>query len=195
VVEEFDGSAWVAVAPFVITDATMRYVPALPMLSTFPETNVRTYVRHGDKPGVWFFSLDADSQLAVLGGRWLFELPYVYAKMEAHREGKRIDYELTRPAGARFAASYEPTAPVQPAVPSSLEHFLTERYCLYAKSTGGGLYRADIHHLPWPLQPANAVIERNDMLSVNGLNVTGDPIVHFAERIDVAIWPLHAVVR
>ncbi|MGQ0643196.1 MAG: YqjF family protein [Gemmatimonadaceae bacterium] len=195
IVEEFDGSAWVAVVPFAVTGATLRLVPPLPGLSTFPETNVRTYVRHGDRPGAWFFSLDADSHLSVLGGRWLFDLPYVYAEMRARRTGTRIDYVSRRSTGERFAASYEPTGPGQRALPGSLEHFLTERYCLYAQSRGGGLYRAEIHHLPWPLQPARASIEQNDLLAVNGLSVSGAPIVHYAERQDVAIWPLRALVR
>lgn len=115
--------------------------------------------------------------------------------MTARRSGARIEYRARRPTGERFAAAYEPTGPAQVAEPGSLEHFLTERYCLYAQSRGAGLYRADIHHVPWPLQPARAVIEQNDLLAANGLSVAGDPLVHYSERLDVAIWPLKEVVR
>ena len=191
--EEFNGSAWVAVTPFVITGATLRGIPPLPLLSTFPETNVRTYVRHGDHPGIWFFSLDADTRLGVFGGRWLYELPYVYATMSARRTAPRVDYDVRRPGGERMHVSYEPTGPVRRAPPATLEYFLTERYCLYAKSRGGQLYRAEIHHVPWPLQSAKATIERNDLLVANGISVAGSPMVHYAERLDVAIWPLRAV--
>jgi len=173
----------------------MRGIPALPGLSTFPETNVRTYVRHGDRPGVWFFSLDAHSQLAVLGGRWLFELPYVFAEMKVRKEEGRIDYTLRRRTGERLDVNYAPTGPVQRAVAGSLEHFLTERYCLYAQSSAGRLYCADIHHVPWPLQPAQVELRQNDLLRANGLHVDGAPIAHFVEQLHVAIWPLKAVVR
>jgi len=65
-VETFDHSAWVGIVPFSMEKVRPWWAPAVPGISWFLETNVRTYVRHtnGDT-GVWFFSLDANSRLAV----------------------------------------------------------------------------------------------------------------------------------
>jgi uncharacterized protein YqjF (DUF2071 family) len=188
-VDEYDGRAWIAVTPFWISGATMRRVPPIPGLSTFPELNVRTYVRHEDRPGVWFFSLDAANRLFVVAGRLLFSLPYIYAEMSAQEREGHIHYESRRPQGTRFVASYAPTDPPQRSELGSLEHFLTERYRLYS-AQGNAVYFADIHHVPWPLQRAAATVAQNDMLAANKLDVNGAPIVHFSKRLDVVIWPL-----
>ena len=193
-VDEYDGQAWIAVVPFWMSGVTMRGVPPLPGLSSFPELNVRTYVRHGDRPGVWFFSLDATSRLTVFGGRLLFMLPYCYAVMHAEQREARIRYSSMRSAETRFVASYGPSGPVQKAEPGSLTHFLTERYRLYA-SDGNTISFADIHHVQWPLQPGEVEIERNDMLAANRLSAAGAPMVHVANRLDVVIWPLKKLVR
>ncbi len=191
-VDECDGRAWVAVVPFWMSGVTMRGVPPLPGLSTFPELNVRTYVRHGDRPGVWFFSLDAASRLTVFGGRLLFSLPYFYASMRVEQREGRIHFSSKRAGGARFVATYGPAGPVQNAEPGSLEHFLTERYRLYAAERDAVSF-ADIHHVPWPLQEGEVDFECNDMLAAHRLGVEGAPIVHFAKRLDVAIWPLQQI--
>jgi hypothetical protein len=193
-VDEYDGQAWIAVVPFWMSGVTMRGVPPLPGLSTFPELNVRTYVRHGDRPGIWFFSLDAGSRLTVLGGRLLFMLPYCYAIMHTEQRQARTQYRSLRSAETRFVASYGPTGPVHKAEPGSLAHFLTERYRLYATERET-LSFADIHHVQWPLQPGEVEIERNDMLAANRLSAAGAPMVHFAKRLDVVIWPLRKLVR
>lgn len=192
-VDEYDGQAWIAVTPFRISGATMHGVPPLPGISTFPELNVRTYVRHGDRPGVWFFSLDAANRLFVFAGRMLFLLPYVFSEMRVEEREGRIHYYSKRPSGTGFTASYTPIEPPRRSVPGSLEHFLTERYRLYAAERGT-LHFADIHHVPWPLQRAEVSVERNDMLAAHGLNAAGAPLVHFAKRLDVVIWPLKTLV-
>ena len=193
-VDEYDGHAWIAVVPFWMSGVTMRGVPPIPGLSAFPELNVRTYVRHGDRPGIWFFSLDAASRLTVFGGRLLFSLPYFYASMHVEECEGRVHYSSMRSADARFVGSYRATGPVQKTAPGSLEHFLTERYRLYAAHRDE-LSFADIHHMPWPLQRAEVETERNDMLAANRLSADGAPIVHFAKRLDVVIWPLQRLVR
>jgi hypothetical protein len=191
-VDEYDGHAWIAVVPFWMSGVTMRGVPPIPWLATFPELNVRTYVRHRDRPGIWFFSLDAASRLTVFGGRLLFSLPYFQASMRVEQREGRVHYSSRRSADAQFFASYRPTGPVLKTAPGSLEHFLTERYRLYAERDSVSF--ADIHHMPWPLQRAEVEIERNDMLAANRLSADGAPIVHFAKRLDVVIWPLHKLV-
>jgi uncharacterized protein YqjF (DUF2071 family) len=188
-IDEFDGSAWIAVTPFWMSGVALRGWPEVPGVSTFPELNVRTYVTRADRPGVWFFSLDAGSRLAVHAARAVHHLPYVHASMSVREEGGQVRYQSDRRSGTGFHATYGPTGPVFHAEPGTLEHWLTERYCLYARSGSGRLYRAEIHHAPWPLQPASVRISRNDMLTMHHLPASGAPaLVHFARRLDVIVW-------
>jgi len=192
-IEEFEGTAWVAVTPFWISGATLRQVPPIPVVSRFPELNVRTYVTLDRRPGVWFFSLDAGSMLAVLAARQLFRLAYFHARMSHRSEGRRVFFRSERPNGPAFLGHYEPGGATFESRPGSLEHWLTERYCLYAQRSGK-LFRAEIHHLPWPLQPALVRLERNEMLTGQGIPVEGLPAqIHFAGRLEVVIWPLEPV--
>jgi uncharacterized protein YqjF (DUF2071 family) len=172
----------------------LRALPPLPRTAAFEELNVRTYVRHGDRPGVWFFSLDAASRLAVSAARTWFHLPYFRARMRATDEDGTIAYasERTHPdaPAAELRARYGPTGPVRPSAPGTLESWLTERYCLYARSPRGALYRGEIHHPPWPLQPAQATLDPTSMLRAAGLEPPDrPPLLHYANRLDVLIWP------
>jgi uncharacterized protein YqjF (DUF2071 family) len=187
-IDQHDGSSWVGVVPFRMSDVAPRGLPPLPWLSAFPELNVRLYVQRDGKPGVWFLSLDAARAAAVWTARSLFHLPYFRARMSA-QGSERIRYASERRgARLRFEASYGPTAPPFSALPGSLEHFLTERYCLYAQAPDGGLRRLEIHHHPWPLQPASAEISCNQLLVPHALEVSGPPLLHFARRLDVVTW-------
>lgn len=189
-IDQFDGSAWIGVTPFWMSGVTLRRWPALPGLSRFPELNVRTYVTLGDQPGVWFFSLDAGNRVAVWVARRLYRLPYVYARMAVRRSAARIEYRSARPAGGGFEATYQPVGPPAPSARGTLEHFLTERYYLYAFG-GDRVYRARIHHEPWQLHPAAAGIRRNDMLQLHGIPQLGPPATaHYAARMDVVVWAL-----
>jgi uncharacterized protein YqjF (DUF2071 family) len=183
----FDGRAWVGVIPFRMTNVAPRGLFAARM--AFPELNVRTYVTVGGKPGVYFFSLDASSRLAVATARAMFGLPYFLAAMELRREGSSIRYSSRRhAASAELIASYEPIGAARPPDEGSLEHFLTERYCLYTVSRGS-VRRVDIHHPPWMLQPARARIERNTMAVAAGITLPrSEPHLLFAKRQDVVVW-------
>jgi uncharacterized protein YqjF (DUF2071 family) len=191
-VDTYDGRAWIGVVPFRMR-IKRRGMPGIPTAYHFPELNVRTYVRHGDRPGVWFFSLDASSRLAVWGARRFFHLPYFYAKMRAHKAAGTVVYQSARPSCSpvRFAAKYRPIARVALAQHGSLEHWLTERYCLFCQAPGGEYYCGEIHHEPWPLQQAEAEIRENTMLAPLGLSLPEvEPLLHFSSSIDVALWPL-----
>lgn len=185
--------AWLGVSPFTIEGARPRGLPPLPGASSFPELNVRTYVRVNGVPGVMFFSLDAGSRIAVEGARIAYGLPYLYANMRSRTQGDVTTYQSTRldtrgPA-ASFEARYAPLGPVLRHVPGSLEHWLTERYYLFAHSQGR-TWRAGIHHLPWPLQDATATIATNGMVTAAGIPLDhAEPLVHYAKRLDVLIWP------
>ena len=181
-VQEHSGSGWLGVTPFVITGLRARGLLPLPFASSFRELNVRTYVT-----GIWFFSLDASSRVAVEAARRLYRLPYFHAEISLRHRGDEILYDCSRDDGKAFSAAYRPHGDVFEADPGSLEHFLTERYCLYAEHESQ-LCRADIHHRPWPLQPARARVDLNTMPPIEVSE--GDPLVHYSARQDVVIWPL-----
>jgi uncharacterized protein len=189
----FDGNAWIGIVPFRMTNVAPRGVPSLPWVSEFPELNVRTYVRVADRPGIYFFSLDAGSALAVLAARSLLNLPYYTASMVVTPRGSAIEYESRRDGTdgtAEFRASYHPTGPAFIPTPKSLEYFLTERYCLYHIGRRGVPYRLEIHHPPWALHPADGDFIRNGMGDANGLALPARaPLLHFAKRQDMVAWP------
>jgi uncharacterized protein YqjF (DUF2071 family) len=189
--DEFDGAAWIGIVPFHMTNVAPRGVPSLPWLSAFPELNVRTYVRVADRPGIYFFSLDAGSALAVHAARTLLNLPYHSASMSVLRAADSVEYRTTRDSDptAEFEATYAPTGETFVAVEGSREHFLTERYCLYHLDHRARPYRLEIHHPRWLLQPAAASVARNTMADVNGI-VLPDcaPLLHFARRQDMVAW-------
>ncbi len=186
-----EGSAWVAVTPFLITGLRPRGLPPIPGASNFLELNVRTYVRYRERPGVFFFSLDAASLPAVLGARASYHLPYYHAKMVQKQTAAGFEYashRRERGKTAALVAHYIPVAEVQPPRPGSFERWLVERYCLYAPHQGR-LYRADIHHVPWPLQEAKADFEVNTMAEAAGIELPRlNPVCHFAKELDVLVW-------
>ncbi len=212
----FDGAAWIGVVPFRMEAVRLRGLPAVPGLSAFPELNVRTYVRRRDRPdvsGVYFFSLDASSGPAVAIARAWFGLPYFRARMRcvaASSGGVRsaattevrvdrpgaadlgIDYESRRvhkrAPEAVFRARYAPTGPVVRTVPGTLDHFLTERYRLLLVRDGR-VVTGEIHHPPWPLQPAEAEISINDMALSHGFRLDGPPQrLAFARSLETVEW-------
>lgn len=186
--QEFDGTAWIAVVPFRMTGVMRRSLPDLPWISAFPELNVRTYVERDGKPGVWFLSLDATNPLAVWAARTFFHLPYFRAQMGLSEDASGLHYRSHR-GEARFEGSYRPRSEVYLSTPGSLEHWLTERYCLYAKDAKGALWRNNVHHAPWPLQRAEAEIRVNSMLTPFRLALAErEPLLHFARAVDVVVW-------
>ncbi len=187
--DTLDGQCWVGVVPFRMSGIRAHGLPPMPGLSSFPELNVRTYVTYNGKPGVYFFSLNATSRVAVWGARNFYHLPYFFANMKSSEQNGTIHCSSRRwDSAAEFHATYRATGPVREKKP--IEHFLTERYCLYV-AHNRELYRCDIHHLPWPLQDAEASIERNTMASAAQICLPdAPPLLHFAKSLDVLIWPL-----
>jgi uncharacterized protein len=189
----YDGQAWIGVVPFRMTNVAPRGVPALPWVSTFAEVNVRTYVTVDGRPGVYFFSLDAESALAVATARSLLHLPYYAARMDVRDEAGQIQYTSRRTDGdggpAELTARYRPVGlPANP-LPGTLEYFLTERYCLYNVDDRFRAYRLEIHHLPWTLQQAEAEIELNTMAAAAGICLPDvAPLLHFSRRQDMVAW-------
>lgn len=184
----FDGSAWLGVVPFRMCEIKGRFSP---FHIDFLELNVRTYVKFGDKRGVYFFSLDADHAPSVWGARTLYGLPYFRAKMKYSNKGGAISYSSRRlgsGAPAEFEAEYEAIEPAQESHLDSLPYFLTERYCLLI-SQNGVVHRTDIHHAPWQLAPARVNILKNTMCQPLGISLDGAPdSVLYADEMRMVNW-------
>jgi uncharacterized protein YqjF (DUF2071 family) len=194
-IDTYDGSAWVAVTPFAVRAFRLRFTLPIPVIHCFAEINVRTYVTIDGKPGIYFFSLDAASGFAVESARRVFRLPYFRADMGFDPDGDEVQYRSRRTSAdgppAEFRGRYGPAGEPFLAQPGSLEHFLTERYCLYTLDDAGRIQRGEIHHPPWPLQEAWAEIEENTMGHQVGLELVGEPVLHMSRRQDVVFWALH----
>jgi len=190
----FEGRAWVAATPFTLAGLRAPALPPIPFLSRFHELNARTYVHRDGVPGVWFFSLDAASRLAVFGARRLYRLPYFHARMEVREEAGSIHYTSRRTHAGAPAASFEarwtPGTPLPESLPGTLPFFLTERYVLFAADRSG-LLRARIHHPPWPLHTAAVTHLQSTLLQAAGLHAGEDaPLTHHVPALQVKVWPL-----
>jgi hypothetical protein len=200
-VDTFDGYAWVGVVPFWMDRVRTRAVGdrciVIPSTGTFCELNLRTYVRSRTTGwrGVYFFSLDAASALAVIGARTLFHLPYFLASMHQQiGSDGTVEYSSRRlltGRSVRFKARYRGLGEVAgPSRNGTLEYFLTERYCLFA-CDAGRVQVGHIHHLPWPLQMAEAEISINELPAAHGISLPDrPPVLHFARELQVYIWSL-----
>ena len=192
-VDTYDGQAWLGVVPFLMRGIRPRFLPAVPYVSNFLEANVRTYVRdrHG-RPGVWFYSLDCDRGLAVRTARRFFSLPYFHASMQAKPQAKGgLDYRVQRRGSAsasRFVYCGE--GAVRQAQEGSLEHFLAERYRLFAWQPGPQrLITGEVEHIPYPLQ--DAVVQDQDaaLIALAGFEAPAGPAEHalYSRGVDVRV--------
>jgi uncharacterized protein YqjF (DUF2071 family) len=202
-VDTFQGSAWVGVVPFWMDRIKIRGVPPIPGARSFPELNLRTYVRdpHSGAAGVYFLSLDASNLLAVGVGRTFYHLPYHWAAIRFEQRTER-DFVFEsrrrfRSNPVEFKARYRglgPTRKLAESNPGSLEYFLTERYCLFSVDHTGQPVRANVHHVPWPLEDAEADIARNDLAAALGITLPNEqPVLHYSRRLAVYIWPAELV--
>ncbi len=210
-VDTYGGTAWIGVVPFVMSGVAPRGFPSLPGVSRFPEFNVRTYVRHQGRSGVWFYSLDAASRFGVRAARRFFRLPYFDARMSVQAEGGEGDrprvvrYRSRRTHRGEPPASFEATVresgPAERAAPGSLVEWLTERYCLYSASPSGRLFRGEVAHEPWRLHPVEAEIAEDSLIRAAGFDLTTAagarggvaPIAHFSRELSVVAWWLRSL--
>ncbi|MFD0711618.1 YqjF family protein [Paenibacillus sp. GCM10027626] len=197
-IDTFEKQAWISVVPFWTNRARLRWGPSLPFLSQFPEINLRTYVTLNGKPGVYFFSLDADQRIIVEIARWGLHLPYFRANIQyavkdnnlVHYHSIRTDHR-TNPG--QFAAVYRSVSDIFQSKKGSLEHWLTERYCLYTIDEKGRIYRGEIDHSPWPLQRAEADISMLSLPASFGLQLPAiQPLLHFSKKHNVHAWLLES---
>ncbi|TGL66793.1 YqjF family protein [Leptospira kmetyi] len=196
--DTYQGKAYIGLVPFRMKGVRPMYLPPLPWISTFPELNVRTYVKSrgkDSKPGVYFFSLDADNRLVVEIARNFFHLPYLNADIKLKTNKTRKEFlclrKDRRANPGEFNATYEPASEVYHSSPGTLEHWLTERYCLYSNDSQGRIYRGEVHHLPWPLQKAECAVRQNTILESHKIPLLSSaPLVHYSDSIKVALFPL-----
>ena len=186
-IDLYEGKAWIAIVPFDMHGVTLRHCPTFDPISNFPEINVRTYVTCNGRPGVWFFSLDVPSKLAVWAARTFFNLPYRHGYVKIQDEGDAFQYS-SEVSDDRFQARYQPHHH-EKFGKRSFEIWATERYCLYCQGSKGQLYRTEVHHRQWPLQAASVDILDNTLLSDFEIGEM-HPSVLYSESIDVvAYWP------
>lgn len=197
--DTFNGQAWVSITPFTMWDVRAHGLPAVPLANRTHELNVRTYVHlDGEAPGIWFFSLDAVNPLAVIGARATYALPYFQASMQLREIGEEIHFTSRRmhPGSpeARFSASWRGGDSIGEPETGTHAFFLVERYALYAKR-GRTLYRARIHHRPWPLREATLISLSSTMFESHGMPSPNEvPLLHMqAEPLPVEVWPLERV--
>ncbi len=201
--DTFQGSAWLGVVPFWLDRIKVRGLPSLPGLRNFPDLNVRTYVRDEQTgtPGMYFFSLDATNLLAVALARTFFHLPYHWAEMRLDQRSEREFSFFSRRRFTSqpviFSARYRglgPTRKLAEGRSGTLEHFLMERSCLFTRNRAGEPVKANLHHVPWPLEEAEAEIERNDLAASIGIELPEiKPVLHYSRRLAVYVWPAELV--
>jgi len=198
-IDTFDGKAYVGLVPFTVSGVRPPFLPPLPDVSSFHEINVRTYVHlDGRDPGVWFFSLDASSVLAVNAARAGYKLPYFHAVMGFATDGaplpsitfdsRRDDDRGALPANAHLR--YGPVdGVVTHAAAGTLEHFLVERYILYAVDDDHRLLRARVHHAPYPVQRAEAPhIDETLIWAAKIRRPENAPLCHYASSVEVKVY-------
>jgi uncharacterized protein YqjF (DUF2071 family) len=194
-VDTLDGAAWLGVVPFVMDRVRFRtareHTFRVPTAHAFPELNLRTYVIGPDgRAGVYFFSLDAGSLLAVVGARVGFGLPYFWASMQERVDGDTVHYRSRRRLGppAGFTAHFRSLG--RPAAEDDLRRFLTERYALFVRRFGS-VQIGEIHHAPWQLEEAEAEITENSLPASFGFTLPNrPPVLHYSRELEMQAWTL-----
>jgi uncharacterized protein YqjF (DUF2071 family) len=189
-----DGRAWLGIVPFEMTDIRPRCAP---VGLSFGEINLRTYVEHDGRKGVYFFNLDADDPVGVPLARWLFHLPYYRATVDVTRREDAVRFTSHRThrgaPPAHFDATYRPTGEVFEPESGSLAAFLVENYSFFT-GTDGALYRGDIRHDPWPLQEGEVTIHSSTLFEANGFERPEEsPLVYYSAGCPVTAGAIRRV--
>lgn len=188
-VDTFDGRAWLSAVPFTNVDVRPWTLPSGWGLR-LPELNLRTYVRHDEVPGIYFFSLDTEGLLAVVGARLFHHLPYYYARVSLSERDGRIRFSATRcHPGAEdvaFEATYEPVGRPTRATSGSLADFLVSRDRYYTETLAGRIRYAEVHHAPWPLQEVEVEADADGLFIGNDFDPPQTtPVWYYSHGVDV----------
>lgn len=195
-VDTFDGDAYVSLIPFQMRDASPRFVPALPFVSSFNETNVRTYVvDSAGNRAIWFFTLEADQLAVVALARLVLGFPYVWSAMSTEIEGTRRTYRTTNrrwPRTPRSQTTVEIEVGGRIDEPDDLDVFLTARWGTVARwpMRRGRLRHHPVDHAAWWLHEATLTRVDHQSLPAAGLPAPTDPpIVRWVRSIDARFAP------
>ncbi len=197
-IDTWEGVAYIGIVPFAMHDVLPTFLPKA-MAFNFLETNLRTYVHlQGREPGVWFFSLEAESWLAVQTARLTFGLPYHHATMQMQKQASEVTYSTHRKASneAHLRTRYTIDTKLGPSIPGSFEHFLLERYLLFSVK-GGNLYRGQVHHTPYPAYRAVVHELEESLVKAAGMPQTVGlpPIAHYSPGVDVEVFALKSITK
>ena len=186
----FEGKAYIGIVPFEMKNIRPAWCPQV-LGFNFLETNVRTYVIHNQEPGVFFFSLDASSYIAVKVARWIWHLPYFHSAMTLSNKDAIYNYTLKRTDKVQSQIKIEVSETLPPSEADSLEYFLLERYLLFTELRGQ-LLRGQVHHIPYPVRQAELIDFEDQLLEINNIGgISSSPdLVHFSQGVDVEIYPL-----
>ena len=186
----FQGKAYIGIVPFEMKNIRPAWCPQV-LGFNFLETNVRTYVIHNQEPGVFFFSLDANSYIAVKVARWIWHLPYFHSAMTLSNKDAVYNYTLKRTDKVQSQIKIEVSETLPPSEADSLEYFLLERYLLFTELRGQ-LLRGQVHHTPYPVHQAELIDFEDQLLEINNIGGTSSSpdLVHFSQGVDVEIYPL-----
>lgn len=194
VVDCYQGEAWVTILPFEVTDMHFRKTPSIPYLHSYLELNVRTYVRKNGVPGLYFFSLDANKLLAIIGAR-VTTLPYFYAQMGMWLEGNNIHYKSKRwgKSKASLQASFRPHSSAYLSKSGSLDEWLLERYYAW-KTNRNNTVEVGIHHMPWQVQEVEANIQTYQLTPFDFETLgKGRVLFHYSPEKRVLFWPIKII--
>jgi uncharacterized protein YqjF (DUF2071 family) len=189
-VDLFEDKAWIGITPFRVTELRLMSLPPIPGLDSFNEINVRTYVHHNGKPGIWFFSLDASKLIPVIAARLFYQVPYFSAEIDFQQAENDFSVEMTRTTNrnVRFKARWKKGTRLRDPDAESLAFFLVERYCFFAE-LGNSLMMTRVYHQPWILDEAIVGSYESSLIGSLGLpEPVGEPLAHFSEGVTTQIW-------
>lgn len=189
----FEGNAWIGFVFFEVNGLRPRLIPPIPFVNTFPELNVRTYIRRNGKPGVYFLSMDATNKIAIKMARATYSLPYLYADISLKRSATSVSLSSIRKERdfprESLQVKYKPTGENIPNEEGSLTHWLVERYCLWSV-IGDELCRTDIHHPKWVVEAVEVELATNTMAQFLPREIFSiPPIAHYSLSKTALFWP------
>jgi uncharacterized protein YqjF (DUF2071 family) len=186
ILDLYEGHAWISLVPFTMEQIRPNGIPAFTPISTFHEINVRTYVTAENKPGVYFLNIEASKYLSAHIARLLSGLPYEQSLIDRKFTHVGFGYSsVNKRKGFELLTSFDVCEPIE--AKTALDHWLTERYCLYLDAKGT-LYRYDIHHRPWELKRADVYSLRIDY-KIGNIFLNSQPdLAHYSEGVQVIAW-------
>ncbi|MFC5541612.1 MAG: DUF2071 domain-containing protein [Bacilli bacterium] len=188
--DTYEGTGWVTIVPYMMKASGFRGLPSIPMGAGIPGINVRTYVKAGEKPGIYFFKLAIRNRLAAIAAKSFFQLPYLYMDISLRRTGETVCFE-SRAHPIPLVCEYRVQSPASPVEKGSLGEWLLERYCFYTTGPKGKLLRGDIFHESWIIQNIDLIGMENNIFSTFRLNPQSfRPVIHYSKQLNVHFWPL-----